>query len=587
MLLCCPVKVKESYMRSSLIQKLIHLFGSVKLALIILAILATTCAIATFTEFSFNAKFAQATIYRAPWFICCLLLLCVNLFAATLTRWPWKRKHVGFITTHFGIIMLLVGALVGATFGIEGNIILRIDVPTDQVITNRNVIQVESSAEHHIYWTAFDAEISPPSPNRPRRFSIPGTPLAIVAHNSSTALRSEPELLAVSGASPAILLELSSSMVPIPIRIPLFLHSSASQKFNFFHLANICFLPQLPKRTPRIISEPYMVFSHHPTVHAPSSENTGWKAMLNPNGSLLTLIGPINQSKILKISELLGHAVQIDDATICAEAFWPDFKMRNGKPTTSSYLPRNPAVLLRISAPSHNASCLPLLEIAPNTGNQYALHYQLSRNDLVYASGNLISGSSFHTGWADWKAKLLACLPSASLTSRLVPSLTGQGFTGFQAFLKSRDGTNGPSAWVGPGIVTTLLHRDGWVRVTYGLEVLHLPFNVRLSSFTVPRYEGTDMPSNYISLLDFYDNRTGASKQGVARMNHPASFPGGWWRTVTGWNYKFSQAQWNPTDLQETTLQVLYDPGWLLKWSGACAICLGILIMFCFNYERS
>jgi hypothetical protein len=32
-----------------------------------------------------------------------------------------------------------------------------------------------------------------------------------------------------------------------------------------------------------------------------------------------------------------------------------------------------------------------------------------------------------------------------------------------------------------------------------------------------------------------------------------------------------------------TTLQVLYDPGWLLKWVGSLAICIGITIMFYFK----
>ncbi len=30
----------------------------------------------------------------------------------------------------------------------------------------------------------------------------------------------------------------------------------------------------------------------------------------------------------------------------------------------------------------------------------------------------------------------------------------------------------------------------------------------------------------------------------------------------------------------QTTLQVLYDPGWLLKWLGSLGICVGIAIMF-------
>jgi hypothetical protein len=572
-------------MRNSPIWKLIHLFGSLKLALVLLATLAAACAVATFTESNFSIKLAQATIYKAPWFTCWLALLCINLLAVTLTRWPWQRKHIGFIITHFGIITLLVGALVGSTWGLEGNVTLRIDTPTNQITTSHNVIQVEDSTEGRSYWTAFDAEMTPPSPRRLRRFTVPGTSLTIVANDLSTSLHSELELLAVSDAPPAILLEFSSSMVAIPIRVPLSLGFS-SQKFDFFRLANIVFLPKLPKRTSHIVSEPYMVFGHHPPIKGISKENTGWEAMLNSDGSVLTLISPTNQPKTLKVSEHLGHSIQMDFATVRVEAFWPDFRICNGKPTSASHLPKNPAVLLRISAPSKSSSYLPLLEIAPHSDNGHILCYQLSRGSTIYASGSLAPGGSFHTGWGDWKATLLDFLPSASLVSRLTPSPTSSGITGFRAYLQSKDGLRGPSAWVGPGVVTTLLHRDGFVRITYGLSVRRLPFNIQLRNFVVPRYEGTDIPSNYISLLDFRDDRTGTHKQTISRMNHPASFPGGWWRTLTGWNYKFSQAQWNPTDLRETTLQVRYDPGWLFKWSGSFAICVGIFTMFYFTHKQ-
>ncbi|MEJ0001171.1 MAG: hypothetical protein WDO13_19650 [Verrucomicrobiota bacterium] len=64
-------------------------------------------------------------------------------------------------------------------------------------------------------------------------------------------------------------------------------------------------------------------------------------------------------------------------------------------------------------------------------------------------------------------------------------------------------------------------------------------------------------------------------------------FPGDFWRSLLGWNYKFSQANWNPDNLNETTLQVLYDPGWPFKWTGSLGITLGIALMFYFMPKRS
>jgi hypothetical protein len=103
----------------------------------------------------------------------------------------------------------------------------------------------------------------------------------------------------------------------------------------------------------------------------------------------------------------------------------------------------------------------------------------------------------------------------------------------------------------------------------------------------VPRDEGTDTPSNYISSLRFNDPATSREVRGTASMNEPAMFPGDFWRSLLGWNYKFSQANWNPDNLNETTLQVLYDPGWPFKWTGSLGICIGIALMFYFMPKRS
>jgi hypothetical protein len=63
-------------------------------------------------------------------------------------------------------------------------------------------------------------------------------------------------------------------------------------------------------------------------------------------------------------------------------------------------------------------------------------------------------------------------------------------------------------------------------------------------------------------------------------MNNPFSYPGAWWRTWTGLTYKISQASWNPENLTQSTVQILRDPGWLLKWIGSLLVVLGVFMMF-------
>ena len=155
-----------------------------------------------------------------------------------------------------------------------------------------------------------------------------------------------------------------------------------------------------------------------------------------------------------------------------------------------------------------------------------------------------------------------------------------KGLPGLRMHLVRADGWRGPDQWLASGEVANLSDGQETVPFGYGLETQRLPFTISLIKFEVPRDEGTETPSNFLATVLFSDQAKERQKTGVASMNRPASYPGTWWANLTGINYKFSQAEWNPQNLDETTLQVLYDPGWLLKWVGSLGIIVGIGIMF-------
>ena len=153
--------------RRSPVWRVINALGSLKLALLLLVTIAIACAVATFTESRFDTKVAQAYIYKAPWFTVWLGVLCVNLFAVTLTRWPWQRKHLGFVITHYGIITLLIGAMIGSHFGFEGNVTLhRGAPPRDRITTSHSVLQIQNAATGEFDVVPFDVELARPTEAR-------------------------------------------------------------------------------------------------------------------------------------------------------------------------------------------------------------------------------------------------------------------------------------------------------------------------------------------------------------------------------------------------------------------------------------
>ena len=99
-------------------------FASLKLAVVLLAVLIVAAIAGTIWESSFDAKVARAYVYRAPWFNLWLILLGANLTVSAFSRWPWRKHHVAFLVTHLVIITLLTGSLIGRIFGIEGTMTL-------------------------------------------------------------------------------------------------------------------------------------------------------------------------------------------------------------------------------------------------------------------------------------------------------------------------------------------------------------------------------------------------------------------------------------------------------------------------------
>lgn len=338
------------FKRKSAIWRLIYVCASMRLAMVELFVIALACALATVCESRFDAEVAQTWFYNAPWFFFWLGLVCMNLVCATLVRLPWRRKDVGFILTHYGVILLLTGGLVGQKFGF------------------------------------------------------------------ATDLR---------------------------------LHGSTTSR------------------------ETQMVFAKYGAVVLNRSGNPGAcrisLSMDDPEPKMILERAPMGCVK-LGLFSILGKSVLLkgDTTQIFVKNYWPDFVMGTVGPSSKSDQPNNPAILVELTRP---------------------------------------------------------CPPPVAVCVR-------------------------PFA-----------------------------FQVQLLRFEVPRDEGTAAPSDFRSTVRFFDPSSGETLDTVISMNKPAFFPAGFLNAALGRNCKFSQAQWNPDDLEEATFHVTHDPGWPFKWLGSLMFCLGMVRM--------
>ena len=106
----------------SLTQKIIKTTSSLKLAVLVILSLGIISAIGTIVEARYDAITAQQLVYDSPYMYAIMTLLCINLIGVMVDRWPWKRRHTGFVLVHTGIIITILGAWVTKEYGIDGSL---------------------------------------------------------------------------------------------------------------------------------------------------------------------------------------------------------------------------------------------------------------------------------------------------------------------------------------------------------------------------------------------------------------------------------------------------------------------------------
>ena len=583
----------------SRIWRVVYALGSLDLAVLLLLSLAGVCAVATFLESGFSARVARAYVYQAPWFNVWLLLLALNLSCSAATRWPWERKHAGFVITHAGILVLLAGALLGKSRGFEGSVDLsQGSPPSREVLLDRPRLTVESPASGQLFSTPFDPEVRPPRPDRPRSLPLPGSDVRLVIDGFTRRSHDNAVLVADTAAGqPGVTLELTGPFGSGPISASL-----ALRDFPRLDLGNLAVVefresPDSPKEKPPGFRETQMILSRdpdRPIIHNTAGTPSGYRFFVGsrrPGGPVeLEILRPDGSGEIYSLSEVLERPLADPDGTrILAARYWPNLILRDGQPATDGDRPLNPAVLVMLEGSLREPSAPASLVLAPGSApGRVRFRGQPATGAPV--TGEIGVGESFSPGWRGWSARIVAWEPSARIETLTVPLAEGDpraGRPAIHARLRTVGGKEGEPRWIASGSSAILQAGESASRIGFGLELQPLPFTVQLDSFEVPRDPGTEEPADFIASVTFAEEKKNLAVPARLRMNQPATYPPGLWPQITGLSYKFSQAGWDPQNLRRTTLQVLYDPGWMLKWSGSLLVVAGIFSMFYLRPPRS
>lgn len=134
--------------------------ASLKLAVFIMLGLGILTAVGTFVEAHYNdTQAAGRLVYKTPYMFTLLALLCVNLIAVMIDRWPWKKRHRAFISAHVGILLLIFGSWVTMEFGLDGNLVIPIGDKGRWVRLNDTELTVWATFDGDQYSKVFHQEV--------------------------------------------------------------------------------------------------------------------------------------------------------------------------------------------------------------------------------------------------------------------------------------------------------------------------------------------------------------------------------------------------------------------------------------------
>jgi hypothetical protein len=579
-------------------------FGSLKLGVWVLSILAVVLIAATLYESKTTTREVQILVYQSWWFITLLGFLGVNVFCAAMARYPWKAHQTGFVLTHLGLLVLLLGSIIGLVFGIEGSVTLVEGGPPQRFFSQEyEVLNIAQVGSDRFIVAPLKYSGDNPAALAGRKLRV--RPLPIEAQVQAYHPHTRETLVVEPGGdedNPALRFSLVMRMGDTnqpPVEVTEWL-VAADPRRRALSLG-----PAVVRLEP-VASEEAL----QQRLRPPPKTAASGKGLLELN---------LNQKSLaIPVEENLGREFKSPegDITVVLKEYFADFRMdeQNRRPMSVSDQPNNPTILFEARSATGRivgfafanypemglirqeegtnqaASALYRFERtgqdARNTltllagpGNQ--LHYTASSSRAGHEAGELKIGQAVPLSWmtnATFAVKEFIEKPRISTRQVPVPH-EGDALGTSPAIelqLRQQGTTRDVMArWGDPQRVSLA---DVTYELLYGYAMIPLGFSIELKKFAAPKYEGTAMPAGFESYVKVQDLKTGDALEKRIWMNHPLTYQG----------YRISQASYEmgaDGAPNRSILQVMRDPGYPFKGIGSVLIVLGIMVTFYFRKQ--
>lgn len=558
-----------------MITALFRFFASLKLAIFLLVALALVFAVGTFVESAYGAEAAKLLVYDTPWLSLLLLALTLNVAASALDRFPWQRRHVGFVVTHCGIILMLAGSLVTRAFGVEGQMAIEEGQTQSRMVLSQPVVE---------FFRGPHGESTPlflkPEPfawqGRKKLHTNPGLWLlryypkarreAILRESSEG-----PAALEVSLASsftnvrqtlilddpgqnrvnlgPA---EISFSREPLVVTLPKVASQEDVLEFQF---EKSSVRVPLPKSLPKKISlkgTPYEVTIQRILKDAVVDDQ---------KNELVDRSGEWNNPACELI--LRGKGIE-EKHTVFSK--YPDF------PTLHGMKPSRAGVRIFFHRPGEEPFGAKN-ELRFVRQENSSPRYQIRSGEKI-TEGVVSVGEDVPMGWMDFKFRVENYYPHAEQSANFTALATGNQSDEHPSALELEieEGGEKKSFWLAPGDHRSVRFGDQAYEFVYGLRTIPVGFRLELKDFRIEKYPGTNQPASFESDVILKDDSTGSVREVNISMNRPLEHRG-----FRVFQSGYQQPEGGP---EISIFSVAKDPGIPMKYLGAIVLVGGTLLMF-------
>lgn len=588
----------------SIIKKIFDFLSSIKLAVILIIFFGVLLSWATFYESEHGTPAAQRDIYKTIWFDVFLFFLGINVAFSAISRYPWKKHHVGFLVTHLGILIILFGSAMTRKFGVEGQLILQENEQSDEMLLSDNVLAV-SIPRLNVRET-FDPwfQHSKIPDGKEIRYPVgeTGVECYVVDYLSNPRSRMHvtddgpPGQYAVhftifqSGHTHAALDEWLLSDHPRSGILNL-----QGARITFSKVDSQAELEQ--KFTP-------------PTSSAPQSDTD--------KGELIVQNEADEEVFKVALSDVLNQSAQfsIEGATysLTVTDFLPRATVNEGALINNKSGPMNPAVRATLKGPSgaenHIAfSLFPDVESmhggSENTNGlkvrfnytidsastnqpdrrnnqldlyidpQEDLHYRVSNQGGLFATGTITIGTPFNTSWGNFMMQVEELKSNARLVQEFYDAGMNTEGPHNNPAVQVRVEHNGDSreSYVFYNNPRTLNVGGDQCIIEFGQKRYPLGFTIQLIDFQAPRYPGTNRPQRFQSKVKLIDPEENINQDQLVYMNHPLGHD-------DFLVYQSSYIEGKNGEPDISIFSVARAPGTPIIYVGSIVMILGMIIIF-------